>query len=138
MTATRPGYGAGQRPFPGKERAEATRGPRGRGDDGIHWDKTSKCHVGTISLGCDPSGKRLRRTVRAATMTEVKDKLDKLYDEIKAGIRTPATYTIEQCVRDWLGSLTLDPVTVGTYRGQAEKWIYPLIGRAKAEGLQGH
>lgn len=114
-----------------KPRAEKDRKPRGRGDDGIHWDKTNHCYVGTISLGYDPSGKRVRRTVRAATTTAVKDKLDELHDDIKAGIRTPAAYTVEQCVRDWLDSLTLDPVTVANYRGQAEKWIYPMIGRAK-------
>jgi hypothetical protein len=114
-----------------RPRAEKSRPPRGRGDDGIHWDKTNNCYVGTISLGYDAGGKRVRRTVRGATITEVKDKLDELHDEIKAGIRTPATYTIEQCVRDWLDSLTLDEGTVKNYRGQAEKWIYPMIGQAR-------
>jgi integrase len=106
---------------------------RERGDHGISWDKTNKCFIGTISLGYDATGKRNRRTVTGKTKTAVKDKLDKLKEEIKAGIRTPATYTVEQCVRDWLDSIsrTLDPGTVASYRGQAEKWIYPRIGRAK-------
>jgi hypothetical protein len=73
----------------------------------------------------------LRRTVRGKTKAEVKDKLDKLHDEIDAGIRTPATYTVKQCVADWLDDLTLDPDTIATYRGQAEKWINPKIGAAK-------
>jgi hypothetical protein len=34
---------------------------RERGDDGISWDKTNKCYVGTISLGFKPDGKRDRR-----------------------------------------------------------------------------
>jgi hypothetical protein len=38
---------------------------------------------------------------------------------------------VEQCVRDWLDSLNLDPYTIASYRGQAEKWIYPKIGRAR-------
>jgi hypothetical protein len=117
-----------------KPRAEKPRSPRGRGDDGIHWDKTNRCYVGTISLGFDPSGKRVRRTVRGATTTEVKEKLDELHDEIKAGIRTPATYTVEQCVRDWLDSLTLDPGTVENYRRQ-------VLGDALSEertGCLGH
>ena len=67
---------------------------RERGDDGISWDKTNKCYLGTISLGYDGTGKRLRRTVRGKTKAEVKDKLDELHDEIKAGIHTPATYTV--------------------------------------------
>jgi integrase len=44
---------------------------------------------------------------------------------------TPATYTVKQCVMDWLDSLELDPHTMATYRGQAEKWIYPKIGAKK-------
>jgi integrase len=119
-----------------RKRTEEPRPPRGRGDDGIHWDKANRCYVGTISLGHDPSGKRLRRTVRGSTTTEVKNKLGELHDELKVGVRTPATYTIEQCVRDWLGSLTLDPVTAATYCGQAEKWIYPMIGKARLKDFK--
>src|SRR5271154_279789 len=104
---------------------------RERGDDGIHWDKVNKCYQGTISLGYDGAGKRLRRTVRGKTKQEVKDKLDELHDDLKAGLRTPATYTVRQCVADWLDSLELDPHTMATYRGQAEKWVYPKIGRMK-------
>ena len=51
--------------------------------------------------------------MRGKTKTEVKDKLDELHEEIKAGIETPATYTIRQCVTDWLDSLELDPHTHG-------------------------
>ena len=104
---------------------------RERGDDGISWDKANKCYVGTISLGYDDTGKRVRRTVRGKTKQEVKDKLDELHDEIKAGIWTPATYTVKQCVVDWLDSLELDPHTMATYRGQAENWIYPRTGATK-------
>ena len=104
---------------------------RERGDDGISWDKVNKCYVGTISLGYDDAGKRLRRFVRGKTKQEVKDKLNELHEEIKAGIDTPATYTVKQCVMDWLDSLELDPHTMATYRGQAEKWIYPKIGAKK-------
>jgi integrase len=114
----------------------ATRTPkpkrrRERGDDGISWDRANKCYVGTVSLGYDGNGKRLRRTVRARTKQEVKDKLEGLHDEIKADVHTPATYTVRQCVTDWLDSLELDPHTMATYRGQAEKWIYPKIGAKK-------
>jgi integrase len=104
---------------------------RERGDDGISWDKVNKCYVGTISLGYDDTGKRQRRFARGKTKQEVKEKLDKLHDEIKVGIHTPATYTVKQCVVDWLDSLELDPHTMATYRGQAEKWIYPKVGARK-------
>ena len=104
---------------------------RDRGDDGIWWDRTNKCYVGAISLGTKQGGKRNRPTVRGRTKTEVKDKLDKLHDDIDAGIRTPATYTIEQCVKDWLDSIERDEHTLATWRSQANKWIYPKIGATK-------
>jgi len=104
---------------------------RERGDDGISWDKTNKCYVGTISLGYDGNGRRRRRYVRGKTKTEVKEKLDALHEELSAGIQTPTAYTVRQCVADWIDSLELDPRTVATCRGQAEKWIYPAIGEMK-------
>jgi site-specific recombinase XerD len=109
---------------------------RDRGDHGISWDKTNKCYVGTLSLGNDSTGKRIRRTVTGKNKTEAKDKLDKLKDEIKAGIRTPATYTVKQCVQDWIESLKLDPGTIASYRGQAQKWIYPKLGARKLKDLK--
>jgi len=107
-----------------------------RGDDGISWDKSNKCYIGTISLGYDGSGRRRRRTVRGKTKQEVKEKLDSLHEEINAGIQTPATYTVKQCVADWLDDLTLDADTVAIYRGQAEKWIYPKIGATKLKDFK--
>jgi hypothetical protein len=109
---------------------------RDYGDGGISWDKVNNCFVGRISLGFDSDGKRLRRSVRGRTKTEVKDKLEELRAEIKAGIHTPATYSVRQCVEDWLDSLTLDPVTVAEYRGQAEKWIYPKLGATKLKDFK--
>ena len=68
---------------------------------------------------------------RRATKQEVKDKLSELHDELKAGIWTPATYTVKQCVMDWLDSLDSIRTPWPRYRGQAEKWIYPKIGAMK-------
>jgi basic membrane lipoprotein Med (substrate-binding protein (PBP1-ABC) superfamily) len=74
---------------------------RDRGDGTIAWDKVNKCYVGKISLGYKADGKtRNRPSVRGKTKAEVKDKLDQLRDEINAGVRTPATYMIEHCVKD--------------------------------------
>ncbi len=109
---------------------------RDHGDDGISWDRANKCFVGTISLGFTPEGKRARRTVRGKTKTDVKNKLDELHEEIKAGIRTPPTYTVEQCVKDWLDSIERDPHTMATLRSQAKKWIYPKIGSTKLKDLK--
>jgi len=105
---------------------------RDRGDGTIAWDKANKCYVGKLSLGYSGDGKtRNRPSVRGKTKAEAKDNLDKLRDEIKAGVRTPATYTVELCVKDWLDSIERDPHTMATITGQAKNWIYPKIGKAK-------
>jgi integrase len=105
---------------------------RDRGDGTIAWDKANKCYVGKLSLGYKADGKtRIRPVVRGKTKAEAKDNLDKLRDEIDAGIRTPATYTIELCVKDWLDSIERDDHTLATWRSQATKWIYPKIGATK-------
>ena len=109
-----------------------------RGDDGISWDKINKCYMGTISLGYDGSGKRRRRTVRGKTKAEVKDKLDALHEEIKAGIQTPAAYTVGQCVMDWLDALELDPSHCGRLPGPGREVDLSEDRRDEAEGLQGH
>jgi len=108
---------------------------RDYGDDGIYWDKANKCYIGAISRGFDDEGKRIRLTVRGKTKEEVKGKLKKLHDELNAGIHTPAGYTVEECVREWLDDLVLDPDTIAEYRGQAEKWIYRKIGTIKLKDL---
>jgi integrase len=109
---------------------------RDRGDGTIAWDKANKCYVGKLSLGYSGDGKtRNRPSVRGKTKAEAKANLDKLRNEINAGIRTPATYTIEQCVKDWLDSIERDPHTTETIVGQAKNWIYPKIGRTRLKGF---
>ena len=110
----------------------ATREPkkrrRDRGDGSVTWDKVNKCYTGRLSLGYKGDGTRDRPTVRGRTKTEVKEKLDKLREEINAGVRPVATYTVEMCVKDWLDSIERDPHTMETIVGQAQNWIYPKIG----------
>ena len=100
--------------------------------------RSTSATQGTISLGYDDDGKRLRRTVRGKTKTEVKDKLDELHEEIKAGIETPATYTVRQCVTDWLDSLELDPHTHGHVSRPGREVDLSEDRQDEAQGLQGH
>ena len=106
-----------------------------RGDDGISWDKVNKCYVGTISLGYGEDGKRLGDTYAARPRPKSRTSSTSCTRR-SAGIETPATYTVRQCVADWLDSLERDPHTMATYRGQAEKWIYPKIGRTKLKDFK--
>ena len=47
---------------------------RGHGEDAIYWDESKGRWYGSVSLGFDSGGKRLRRKVSGKTKTEVKAK----------------------------------------------------------------
>ena len=66
--------------------------------------------AGLVSLGFGPAGKRVRRKVSGRTKTEVKDKLQDLHDELRAGIRSSPTYTVQDAVDDWLTHGLAGPV----------------------------
>ena len=51
-------------------------------------------------MGWKADGRRDRIIVRGRTKTEVKEKLRTKHQELAAGIRTPANYTVEQCLKD--------------------------------------
>lgn len=75
---------------------------RGSGEDGIYLDTARNRYMGAVSLGFGSDGKRIRRKVSGKTKQEVRDKLKALHQEIDAGIKTSATYTVRDTVDDWL------------------------------------
>jgi integrase len=89
-----------------------------------------------ISLGFAPDGTRLRRKVSGQSRTEVKDKLEALHGELSKGLRTSYTYTVRQCVEDWLaGGLDgRSAKTVSTYREVLEP-LLRLIGAPRLRTL---
>lgn len=110
---------------------------RGRGDDSIYWDKSKGSYVGEISLGYTPAGKRKRPKVYGRTKTEVRGKLKDLRDEIEAGVKSAAKYTVGDAVRKWLdvGLKDRDPSTIKKNRIYAEQHVIPCIGAAKLREL---
>ena len=93
---------------------------RARGEDSIYYDRSRERWTGTITVVWKPDGRRDRITVRGKTETEVKDKLRIKHTEPAAGIRTPANYTVECCLMDWLGTLdTQAESTVTGYRSRS-------------------
>jgi len=76
---------------------------RGHGEHAIDFAADKNRYVGAISLGHDASGQRIRRKVTGRTKQEVRDKLKALHAELNTGVRTSASYTVEQAVADWLG-----------------------------------
>jgi integrase len=75
---------------------------RGHGEDSIYFDAANNRWTGAVSLGHGPDGKRRRRKVTGRTRAEVRSKLRDLREEVAAGQRTSARYTVQQAVRDWL------------------------------------
>ena len=109
---------------------------RARGEDSIYYDRSRDRWAGTITVGWKPDGRRDRIIVRGRTKTEVKDKLRARHTELAAGVRTPAHYTVEQCLKDWLETLnTQAETTVTGYRIMARHLI-ELIGNVKLGDLK--
>ena len=109
---------------------------RARGEDSIYYDRSRDRWTGTITVGWKPDGRRDRITVRGRTKTEVKDKLRAKHTELAAGIRTPANYTVEQCLKDWLETLnTQAESTVTGYRIMV-RHLTELIGNVKLVELK--
>ena len=75
---------------------------RAHGEDAIYWDESKGRWYGSVSLGFDSGGKRLRRKVSGKTKTEVKDKLRELHSDLDAGVKTSASHTVDQAVADWM------------------------------------
>ncbi|MFD3944065.1 tyrosine recombinase XerC [Streptomyces sp. NPDC058579] len=119
---------------------EASGRPRkaGNGEDSIYWDKSKNRFVGAVSLGYTPAGKRHRPKVSGKTKTEVRHKLKELKKELDAGVKSSATYTVEQAVSDWLksGLKGRDTASVDTYRSLAKNHVVADLGRAKLRDLE--
>jgi integrase len=109
---------------------------RARGEDSIYYDRSRDRWTGTITVGWKADGRRDRIIVRGRTKTEVKEKLRTKHTELAAGIRTPANYTVEQCLKDWLQTLnTQADSTVTGYRIMASH-LTGLIGTVKLVELK--
>ena len=109
---------------------------RARGEDSIFFAASRGCWVGEITVGRKANGQRDRITVRGKTKTEVKDKLRAKHQELDANVRTPARYTVQQCIEDWMASLTTQSrTTLRNYQNAAGHMI-ELIGSIKLADLK--
>src|SRR6266581_4113381 len=109
---------------------------RARGEDSIYYDRSRDRWTGTITVGWKPDGRRDRITVRGKTKTEVKDKLRTKHLELAAGVRTPANYTGDQCLKDWLETLNTQAETTVTGYRIMVRHLAGLIGTVKLVELK--
>jgi hypothetical protein len=110
--------------------------PPGRGFDLLRPEPRPLDRTGTITVGWKPDGRRDRITVRGKTKTEVKDKLRAKHTELAAGIRTPANYTVEQCLKDWLGTLNTQAESNVTGYRITVRHLIELTGNVKLAELK--
>ena len=121
---------------------------RDRGTDGVHFehvtgqpcrdaDRHRHCKGrwrGVVS-GYDSQGHRTQRKVSGRTKTDVLDALKEVHREMDAGVRTPATYTVEQLMLEWLVSLNgKSEKTQKNARAEAQHTINAL-GQVKLKDL---
>ena len=102
----------------------------------IYYDRSRDRWTGTITVGWKPDGRRDRVTIRGRTKTEVKDKLRAKHAELAAGIRTPANYTVEQCLKDWLEALNTQAESALTGYPVMVRHLAGLIGNVKLTELK--
>jgi integrase len=93
--------------------------------------------TGAISLGFDAKGKRQRVKRKGKTKAQVKDKLREVVDDLEAGVRAEARYTVKDAVNDFLnkGLKGKSKATIDNYRSLTTHHLIPQIGTTKLQQL---
>jgi integrase len=94
-------------------------------------------YTGSIDLGFDGRGNRIRVKRRGRTKAIVRERLAQVVADRDAGIKTSDGYTVGEAARDWLekGTRDLGESTVETYRILIEKHLVSEIGAIKLKKL---
>ena len=113
---------------------------RASGDGSLHLDKARGLWVGRLSLGYDSEGKRIRRSVYAATQREAREKLRQVREAHDAGMRVSAGRepTVAQFLSTWLTDVHLPRVRPTTYRRDSwvvDRRLIPALGRYRLSDL---
>lgn len=94
---------------------------------------------GAISVGYDPQGKPIRKTVSGKTQEEVREKMAALLAAQHTGMLADAKdLTVAAFFEQWIASKERDgikPNTVRSYRDTARLYVTPRLGRKKLEKL---
>lgn len=115
----------------------STKRRRVRGEGSVYQRASDGRWVGVVDLGW-VGGKRVRRTVTATTLAELRPKYRRLKQQVEAGILGEDA-TVAEWMEHWLTHVVAirnRPSTAYTYRNYAEGWIVPHLGKRKLTGLK--
>lgn len=107
------------------------------GEGSIYQRKSDGRWVGVVDMGW-VNKKRVRKTVTAPTLKELRPKFKKLQAQIDAGV-ADENMTVEQWLEKWLRDVAGEknrPSTLRTYKMYVEKWINPHVGKQRLGKLR--
>lgn len=107
---------------------------RHKGEGSIYQRKSDGRWIGSVDLGY-MNGRRVRRTVSAPTLRELRPKMNALRKRTEAGV-VGSNQPVSQWVTYWLDEISdVRDTTRRTYRGYVEGWIEPALGNVKLSAL---
>ncbi len=113
---------------------------RGRGEGSI-YKRNDGLWAGSISLGYDNNGSRIRPTFYAKTKKEVREKLkQKEQDYLKGVPVNPGKITVDEHFQDWLKAKkpTIKQATFSNYYNAYKNHISPKLGHIPIKTLHYH
>lgn len=105
--------------------------------EGSIYQRADGRWVGVVDLGW-VGGKRVRKTVTASTLAELRPKFKKLKGTLDAGVE-PDAQTVEQWMNYWLLKIAAKEnraSTMDTYRRYIVRWVIPHLGKRRLDRLK--
>lgn len=110
---------------------------RQQGEGSIYQRSSDGRWVGVVDLGW-VGGKRVRKSVTAATLRELRPKLKALRDSIESGV-VPDDVTVGQWLDRWMKDIAAERVRARThmeYQAYIRRYIAPTVGRVRLDRLK--
>lgn len=110
---------------------------RTRGEGSIYQRESDGRWIGVVDLGW-VGGRRVRRTVSAKTLKELRPKFKALKQQVEQGV-LPDEATVEQWMAHWMEHVAANsvrPRTLATYQGCIDTWINPHLGKRRLDRLK--
>lgn len=94
-----------------------------------------------VTVGTKPNGRPDQRHVKRATEAEAEERIDQLLAQKKGGQvqrpgRAPSLQQVIETYLDTTAPLKNDPTTIDGYRSKMRNWVYPFIGKVRADRLE--